>query len=421
MVDINLLKDDDEDEKEEGKEKGKENAKEKSHNDKDDLSSGLDEGLDFNDEEMGGDLEGGEEADFNLDDELGGGLDEESEQDLDKEFGEEASLEDEGFLDDELGEEEEIPDLEGKKENDEDTDYSVGEVKKKGVSPFLLILLVIVIIVGLGYQFVYLPKVKALKDMQNNVPKQPDMQTLIEQRRQKQLAASKKDSIAGAEIVPPEATQKTTTPEPTGEEKQMVSTNIKPITLVQNTGSLIAYLSQNNSLGTIIIDIDDNYFRAGYASLTPNVGTEIAAKIKTIFNVDKYELSPEDSYKTNGTIRYWGLISGELSGEVLPKTTSIKKFQTAQSLQQWLETTAKNNSLQFREGEIFPAKTESGSTSIPLRIKVEGVRTNLVNYLTLVMQNSGNYRVNKMIITPVNITDFKGETIKFVINLTLTS
>jgi len=427
MVDINLFKDDDEEEKEEGNEEGKKrkekNSDENSQDDKEDLSGDLDDGLGFGEEEeLSGDFKEDQDADFNLDDELEDGLDEDSDQkiddEFDKELGDESSLDDDEFLDDELGDEEEIPDFEEKKEKAEDEDYSFGEVKKKGVSPFLLILLGIVVVVALGYQFVYKPKLESLKELQNSIPEKPDIQKLIEQQR-KQLSASKKDSTSSDRVALSDSVKKPTKKDLITKETITTGTNIEPTVLAKNTGSLIEYLSQNNCLGTVIIDTKDKFFRAGYASLKPNVANEIATRIKSIFNIEKYDMSPEDSYKTNGRVRYWGVISGELSDKVNKQAASTKNFNSAQSFKQWLEQSSQNYSLSFKEGEIFPTKSESGKTIIPIRIKVEGDRKNLINYLTLLMQKRGNYSIDKMIITPVNITDFKGEMIKFVINLTL--
>ncbi len=425
MVDINLFKDDDEEEKEEEKGKKEKNARDDSQEDKEDLGGDFDEKLSFNDEEkLGGDFNKNQNMDLDLDDEFEDGLDEDTGSDIDKDIDSElddvSSLDDEEFLDDELDNEEEIPDLEGPAKDSKDEDYTYGEVKKKGVSPFLLILLGIVVIVALGYQFVYKPKVEALRDIQNNIPEKPDIEELIEQQR-KQLAAGKKDTTSSTGVTAPDSEKQPVKPGETTEKVSAPGTAIQTTELAKNTGSLINYFSQNNCLGTIIIDIKDKYFRAGYASLQPNVSGEMAEKIKTIFNTGKYETSPEDGFRTNGEMRYWGVISGELPGSVISQPVSAKNFNSAQLLQQWLQRTAQNNSLVFKDSKTFPANTQSGETTIPVRINVEGNSNNLITYLTILLRNSGKYSVDKMIITPVNVKDFKGETIKFVIDLTLRS
>lgn len=421
MVDINLFKDEEEEEeKEEGK--GGEKSNDSSQNDQEGLGGGLDDELDFNDEDaLGGDLEEDQDADFNLDDELGDDLNENSdsdiEDDLDKEFGDDDSLDDEEFLDDELSDEEAIPEFSEQKKGIDGKDYSFGEVKKKGVSPFLLILLGILIIVVSGYFFVYKPKVDEIRKMQSKKPKVPDVEELIEQ--QKKEMAESKDSTSTAAVDSQDTVKKPSQAKPGVQNRKVDETvsSIKPTALAQNTGSLIEYFSQKNCLGTIIIDIKNKYLRAGYASLKSKTGDEIAARIQEIFNIDEYELSPEDRDKIEGTIRYWGMISGELTGTLYDKRGGKKSFTTTRSLNQWLEQTANNFSLTVKESKIYPATSESGKTIVPLQIKVEGINKNLINYLTILMQNSGNYHVDKMIITPVNLTDFKGEKLKFVIDL----
>jgi len=421
MVDINLFKDDDEEEKNEGRGKKEKNEKEDSHKEEESLGGNFDEELSFDDEEkLGGDFDENQDMDLNLDDEFGEELDEESEPDLDKDLDKElddvSSLDDEDF--DDFENEEEIPDLEEPAADVEDKDYSFGEVKKKGPSPFLLVLLGIVVIVALGYVFVYKPKVDSLKELQSNIPEKPNVQELMEQQR-KDLAAQKKDTTGGAGVAAPGSEKQTVKPGETTEKVRTAAANIQPTELAKNTGSLVNYFSQNNCLGTIIIDIKNKYFRAGYASLQPDVSDKMAEKIKTIFNTGKYEMSPEDGYRTNGERRYWGVISGELPATVISQSASPKNFNSAQSFEQWLKRTAQNNSLLFKESETFPANTESGETIIPVRVKVEGNSKNLITYLTVLLRNSGKYNVDKMIITPATINDFKGETIKFVIDLTL--
>lgn len=396
MVDINLFNDDEDDEKKDDNLESQDNPKEQNGN--------LEEEFGFGE---------GDELSGNLDDELGEDLDDDIEKDLEDGLDEEPSLDD----DDLLGEEE-VPILDDAEETAGDKDYSFGEMKKKGVSLFLLIILGIVAISAAGYHFVIEPKINSLKKLQNEIStnKVADVSKIIKQKQEDLAAQIDTSEAADVEKVTKDSAIRVSSGIKTSE--YIDKTKLPAIITVSE--KIISGMADNDQLGTVIIDMDGKSFRVGYASEKSNISTAVANRIKNLLNIKECKVSPEEKYKTNGNVRYWGVVSGKFPEDLkFEGLGENKSFVSGESLIKWLKGQVKDYKLTFEQSEIFPARKVSGKTNIPVRIKIRGDRKLVIDYLAVLYRFSGKYTIDKLIITSANSADFSAKEIKSVIDLTL--
>jgi hypothetical protein len=376
MVDINLFKEDGEEELGWG---GESSGNEESNDDTIGDEFGLDEG-----EELDGELK--EELSFEED------------------FDEAPTLDDEELL----GDDDVVPDFDESEEDISDEDYAFGEVKRKSTSPVIWILLGIVV-VGAGiYKFWWEPQQNAKKPVIATRP--PDVNTLIEKMRQEQ-AQETPGETEGSEI----------------ESTPIVAETSKPPIKVSKyksgdiTGHLDAAvsvfenLSQQGQLGTIVID--GNQFRIGYVSATPNVANAMGHRIQTLLGVTETKNSPEERHQTAGVVRYWGVVSGsmpQLNGQT--SQSQSKSFMNTDQFLNWLKEYCANRSIAVKQTETFTEKSVAGKKMIPVRIKTEGRKAQVIQFLKGLKGFQGNYVMTKVIFTSVNISDYEAKQVKVVLD-----
>jgi len=407
MVDINLFKDEGEDDK--------------------DWTPGPDDESGLGDElndDFGFDEDEGFEE--NLDEHLGFGT--ESESDSDSELEPAAELEEEVSLDDEdlLDDVEDVPDFEEPEEDLLEEEYGVGQDKAKKTSPFIWVFLGIVVVGAAIYQFVIEPRQRAKQAV---VTEKPDVNKLIAQMRQEQgvpdttqaaVVTEEADSVS--QQVPVQvATQEQQTEET--EAAPVQSGSVETASLVSvylpQAGTVLDNLSKQGQLGTIILNA--NQFHIGYVSESPNASSAMEHRIKTLMEVSNVKSSPEERHTTNGRVRYWGVVTGRLQNKSASASAQNKMHSSSDSFIQWVKTVAQGSRLSVKQTEKFARQTAAGKNLTPVRIKVEGNRTQIVQFLASLGKYQGNYTLGKMVIAPVTITDYEARQARIVLDFNLIS
>jgi len=392
MVDINLFQDDDaEEEKREG---GDEN------------NTGHEAGDVFNDDLVG---DFGEE----LSDELGLGDDiphDEPADDLgDDLLGADSDIEESISLYD---------DLDDESEKDE---YSSGPgERKQGASVFLWILLGIVAAAAAFYFFAIVPRQKEIVKKQAQVVKRPDVQKLIEKMKQERMKAAQ-DSAKGTDAALTANTYAKRSAKqvgPTPSRSTVSASSGINSNYADVTDKIVNVLINRGQLGAFLV-FDDG-FAVEYNSATPNSANELASKIGTLVGVSNLKISPEERHKTGGQVRYWGVISGKFPKGFTGDLSGTGSTFTAQNLTVRLKSIAKTQNLNIKKVQIFNTRYEKGRKIRPVRLKLDGSGTDVLAYMKKVCSLKGNFKVSKIMIAPVMLSDFHGRNLKVVLDLNVT-
>jgi len=389
MVDINLFKEDDADE--EKKDSGQEGS--------------LDEGL--------GDLLGEDFADdlnsSSTDENQPIGLESESSDFDDDLLGADTDL------DDVMPEFDETPD------EKELGDYTGGRkaVTKGGPSVFLWILLGIVVVAAGFYFFIMVPKQKAIAKKQVKVTsKRPDVQKLIEEMRKKKLAAQgvKTDTSKKAAAQP--------APIKTSTVQKRVNTPVQQTLKRQDdlygkyalmSDKLITKLSSEQQFGALLIF--EEGFAVEYSSAVPGKAKKLAEELKTLVNIKDIKISPEESHKSGGKYRYWGVISGKFPSPVSKSTISMEGSFTAKDISNKIKNLGSTNHLNVKKLQFFNVSNYSNRKKTQIRVKVEGSDNNIIAFLKQICSTKGNFRVLKVMVAPTSLLDVAGKNLKMVLDI----
>jgi len=354
MVDINLFKDDD-------------NQEDRNQNSNE--GAGEDQNADLGD-------------DFNFDDD----------------FNETSSLDDAALL----GEEDAIPDFEEPEDTVGEEDYDYGEVKKQKTSPVIWVMLGLAILVFV-YFYVVDPMLK--KQKQAVRPKKPVATRVVQSDENQRAGVTQTTQTPTGQTAKPGKT----TPGGTIAQKG------KTIPVFVNSGKAIFNdLSSQGQLGTIVLD--GNHFNIGYVSSTPNVAQTVGKRIQQLLGITTFKASPEDRHRTAGKIHYWGVISGKLFDEsVIVFRSTGKQFVSATQFSDELKTLAKNQGVSVSQTQTFSQRTEGSAKFLPIQMKFQGSKTQLVSFMSALNGFKGNFGLTKLTIAPVSISDFKATQAKLLL------
>lgn len=340
-------------------------------------------------------------------DQLGGALDEE-----DLGFGDDASepssLDEEGLLDEEV-----IPEFEEPDEEDAEGDYEFGEVRERKTPVWLWAFLGVVVIGVFVYLFVIQPRMRI---------------------RRTQLASEQSQGVAQSPDTSPGAQDMTVVPEDTGAVDSPstaagrfdrtvvdVSTSLTtPVaTFVDASKMVYEDLSTLGQFGTVII-MGDRFF-VEYVSETANVSKAMGDKIRTLLGASDYIASPEERYLRGGSIRYSGVISGELpQASRRPVSVQGSRFDSIDSFIEVMKDLTQKNRLTTSDISKFTGTAEDGDRAF-VRMKIEGTKAQTLPFLDALKVLQGNYGMSKLTLTTANYSDFRADQVKLVLELWVSS
>ncbi len=336
----------------------------------------------------------------------GGKKEGESGDELIKEFGMDENLAGASALSDEdlLNNEENMTDLDEPEDKDVGSDYQFGNTKKRKTSPVVWIALGIVLVFAAFYFLYYLPH----QPQVTNIIRRPQVQEdTLSQGRSPGSVGVTADSISAESSVSKVSSQVV--------DSSLLNELASVGSVVDAGVAIFQNLTQEGQLGTIILD--GYNFHVGYVSETPGVSQAMGYRIQTVLGTSRFEVSPEDQHRTAGRVHYWGVVSG-----VLPKkqgeATNIltgKQFATSDNFIQEVRVLVQNNRLSVQEMETFSIRSEGGFNQIPVRLKVEGTKAQTLTFLNVLKGFQGNYRLSKLTIAPVDISDFNANQVKLVL------
>jgi|GEM_PF-976996 len=337
----------------------------------------------------------------NLDADLGGDLN------FDDDFNDGPTLDDAALL----GEEDAIPDFEEPEDQIGEEDYDFGEVKGKKTSPGIFVVLAIVIVGAVYVKFI-MPAMQK-KKVKPTARKRP-VAARITQNAKNQ---GQQKTTTGADVsqTAQKSAGQAATKQGTATPGTVVVQSGKTIPVFIHAGrSIFNDLSSQGQLGTIVID--GNHFNIGYVSSTPNAAQTVGKRIQQLLGISTFKTSPEDRHRTAGKVNYWGVISGKFSdGSVSVFKSTGKQFASSAQFSEELNTLAKNHGVSVSQTQTFSQRTDGGKKYIPVHIKFHGSKTQLMNFMSALNTYQGNYGITKLTIAPVNISDFKAEQAKLLL------
>ncbi len=301
----------------------------------------------------------------------------------------------ESFDDSKLLDEEPLPDFdEPDEENPRDEDYEFGDVKEKKSSLWVWILMGIIVITVMLYVFYIQPR-QIAKSTQIVQPIRPP--TIPPKTTTDKNAAGVKN---GGEKPAPGTTSGETVP--VGE-----SADFPAMIYVNASQVIFRDLSEKGQFGAILLNGDQ--FLVEYVSETPGIADQVGQKIKTLLGISAYKVSPEDRHRTAGKIYYWGIVSGQLSPTKESKHVQPgpKKFASAGVFIQSIKDLAGKHNLEA----IVTTPMDSKVT-----IKIEGVNSNVLQFLQSMKKMSGNYKLEKLFMNSLDYSDFSGSKLKLILD-----
>jgi hypothetical protein len=317
---------------------------------------------------------------------------------LDGNVSESSLLDDEGLL----GDEEPIPDFGEPEEKEKEEDYEFGEVKEKKTPVWFWAFLGIVVVGVFLYLFVYLPQQNKTKRAASPEVRRPALTDRLKQ-----------ESQARGQIT--SAVDSGTASQPSSIQRRVGAAGVRSVDVfVEATKVIFANLTQEGQLGTIILDGDR--FHVGYVSETPNVSQAMGHRIKTLLGASEFRVSPEDRHRTGGRVHYWGVVSGVLPQKSLGLVqTSTKTFATADSFIEGMKGLVQQHRLALQQTEKYSERSEKGIRHVPVRLKIEGSKTQTLTFLDALKGFQGNYNLAKLTLAPVVISDFQANQVKLVL------
>jgi hypothetical protein len=348
MVDINLF--------EESEEPGKENKE---------------EGWDSS-------SEGGEEiGDSDLDDELSFEDDISSSNNLD-----------EGTL---LHEDDTVPDFEELGEFEQDDDYDVGEKKRNKSSVGLWLFLGLVLILGVLYFYVYLPK-------------QSQMNKKIAQ-----IVRKKPKTVVTQKQPPPTVTK--IQPVPIKPESINVNLNRKVVNFIDASKVVFDNLSNKGQFGIIILN--NNKFFVQYISGSPGVAQVMGQNIKNLLGSSEFKVSPEDRQKVAGKIYYSGVVSGDLPEKSRSDVLiGSNKFSSNDHFINGVKNFITQHGLIQKDLKISTAVTDKAVRYSKVQIIIEGSKAEALRFFESIKTLNGDWGLTKILIAPLGLNDFSAMKVK---------
>ncbi len=332
---------------------------------------------------------------------------------IDEELTQSSALSDKDLL----NSDEPIPDFDEPEENMLEEDYQFGDIKEKRTSPWIWVALGVVLAFAAFYFFYYLPKQPQSEPIVARMPSglnEGDVSS--EQEQTADIVEDNVDSDSRESgVVTGEGTASREA------ENQISGLNALASvgTVVNASVAVFNNLTQTGQLGTIVLE--GYRFHVGYVSETPGVAQAMGERIQSILGILEFDVSPEDPHRTAGKMHYWGVVSG-----VIPQKTSTplpssesRQFTTTDQFIQEMNTLVQNNRLSVQETQKFSERFEEGLNQIPIRMKIEGNKAQTLGFLNALKGFQGNYRLLKLTMAPVDISDFQANQVKLVLEFAL--
>ncbi|MBN2030460.1 hypothetical protein JW824_09465 [bacterium] len=332
---------------------------------------------------------------------------------MDEELTQSSALSDKDLLDSD----EPIPDFDEPGENVVEEDYQFGNIKERKTSPWIWVALGVVLVFAAIYFFYIQPRQTQPEQI---VPRMPsgvsegDLST--EQTTDSGEGLVDSDSGERGAV-----SEEGTALRETGAESQIsgLSALATVGTVVDASVAVFNNLTQAGQLGTIVLE--GYRFHVGYVSETPGVAQAMGERIKAILGSSGYEVSPEDPHRTAGKMHYWGVISGVIpqKASTSPPSVESRRFTSMDQFIQEINTLVQNNRLSVQETQKFSTRSEEGLSQTPVRMKIEGSKAQTLVFLNALKGFQGNYRLLKLTMAPVDISDFQANQVRLVLEFAL--
>ncbi len=331
---------------------------------------------------------------------------------IEEELTESSALSDNDLLDSD----EPIPDFEEPEENALEEDYQFGDIKEKKTSPWIWVALGVVLIFAAVYFFYIQPRQTPPEQV---VPRMPS--GLSEGG-----VSSEGASDSGEGVVDSGSEEGVVSEESGAASETEVQSQIGGLNALASVSAVVdasvavfSNLTQTGQLGTIVLE--GYQFHVGYVSETPGVAQAMGARIQSILGISEFNVSPEDPHRTAGRMHYWGVISGVIPQKASTSSSSAesRQFATTDQFIQEINTLIQNNRLSVEETQKFSARSEGGLNQVPIRMKIEGNKAQTLGFLNSLKGLQGNYRLLKLTMAPVDISDFQASQVKLVLEFGL--
>lgn len=302
-----------------------------------------------------------------------------------------------------------IPDFGEPVDVDQEEDYEFGEVKQRKTSPLVFVALGLVVIAALVYVFIIQPKERAAQQM---VTPRVNRPTAMQQDAQPAASeAEPSGDMARDTTTTPPAVRIMDSGGSRGGRTPVISSTSS---FVRASRTIVDEFTKHSQFAAFIMS--GNQFHLGYVSETPNVAQAMSHKVQTLLQASDLKTSPEERHRTAGKIYYWGVVSGQLSGTGGQVPTGTNTFTTADGFVESLRGVVQQHRLTTKEVQKLFEGSYEGKRQAQVRMKIEGTKTNAMNFLNGLQNFSGNYGVTKLIIAPVTISDFGANQVKIVLD-----
>lgn len=331
---------------------------------------------------------------------------------MDEDLTQASALSDKDLLDGD----EPIPNFDEPETNELEADYQFGDIKEKKTSPGIWVALGVVVVFAAVYFLWWQPKqAKSVKGTSTVVLRRPLSESEVSQEQ----TADSSQILGGSGS--PESSVSVNEGEGAREAGSVSALNeMASVNTVVDAGiAVFNNLTQEGQLGTIILE--GYQFHVGYVSETPGVAQAMGQRVQTVLGASGFEVSPEDQHRTGGRVHYWGVVSGTLPRKVnvAPQSSAARQFTTTDQFIQEINTLAQNNRLSVQKSEKFSARSENGLNRTPVMMTIEGSKAQALVFLNALKGFQGNYRLTKLTIAPVDISDFKANQVKLVLEFAL--
>ena len=331
-----------------------------------------------------------------------------------EESGSEGDIQEPVSLEEDLldNDEEAIPDIQELQDKEQEEDYEFGVDREKKTPVWLWVFLGIVVVGVLAYLFVIQPRQARMKQA---TQQSSERQLTAETRTQEIQENESGQGVVADSEVGSQVDSAVSTPSVDLTDRVTLMEVGSVSAFVDAAGVVFENLTREGQLGTIVLE--GNQFHVGYVSETPNVANAMGHRIRTLLGASSIQTSPEDRHRTGGRIRYWGVISGKLPQKTRgTNQTAVKPFATTESFLEGIQRLVRQHQLSIKQTEKFAERTEEGVRRIPVRLKIEGSKRQVISFLGSLKGYQGNYGLEKLTLAPVSISDFYASQVKIVLD-----
>jgi hypothetical protein len=181
---------------------------------------------------------------------------------------------------------------------------------------------------------------------------------------------------------------------------------------VETTKTILENLGRDGQFGVLLLKGDQ--FFVEYTTADRGLSETMGRKIQTMIGADGFKVSREEKRTVNQTTWYFGVVSGKMPA-VKPAVPKPQKTTADQFIEQ-LKSLVSQKGLSNSKIQKFSEYSRNMKLQTPVSLRAEGIRKNAVAFLESCKTLQGNYELQTLLVSPLEIADRQANQVKVVVD-----